>query len=150
MPGGLGANFQCHPDPVPGIEPRSANLDEIPVGPKVAGSHLGICLEPAAREDNGAGRNRLEPTRAPRSHAAHAAIAAHDQPGGLILVPHFDPCASRGVEQLLRQPPAPTAGPEDHPAREPAPPFIQGRPVHGLEAHPLGAQPSHRRVGTVH
>src|SRR5262249_13974465 len=83
--GGLRADLERHADAVDGVEPRSAPLCGIAVGPERARAPFRIGLEPAAREDDRLGAQLARLALLAHAHAANTAIVCEQCDGVGII-----------------------------------------------------------------
>jgi hypothetical protein len=139
----LRVDLKRHPDAVTGVEPRAAHLGDVPARSQVASAHLGVGLETAAGEDDGAAAQLERLARAGDSDPAHS-VTVSQQRQTARLEPHLGPVAVRGGIQGLDEPGAASPGVEDQAAPEgERAVHLERLPAVGDEADALAPEPVH-------
>ena len=131
--------------PAAGVEAGAAHLGEVPAGAEIAGTHLGVGLEPAAGQHDRLRRDRHGLPLDIGDDAVHAVVIG-DQPLAARLIDDRDAVLLGRIEEALDEPRPAAPGFE----REPAPEHELAVVLEGLarihrgKADALAAHPQQR------
>ena len=148
----LRAHVQRHLDAVAGVVGNAADLDGFPPGAQVAAAHLGVGLETAGRQHDGAPGDVLEPVGSLDPQAGDSAHLVLDQRDALGGVAHLDTQPLAHVKLLVGQALAGADGLHDQAAPEAELVAVaEGLASEGQhEPDAVLLQPLHCRVGVAY
>src|SRR5687767_12718665 len=146
------SDLESHPQNVPGIVWRAADLRLTPLLPEVFRTHLLIGLETSGGKHYRAGSDLLSSFRGLEDHPRHRAVLVLDEIHHRALVADLDPTLCSALRVLFHQSPAAIDRSQNEPAPEtPLAVHLERLTIiHQAETQPFFAQPSNSLPGIVY